>query len=62
MQRTEFNSQKISLGHQHGCRCFVYWDVNMAAMTSHDNTLRCLKDRGVYTSMVIALLDLRPQD
>ena len=37
--RKEFNSRRIGLGHQHG-RCSLFWDTNMAAVTSCENTLK----------------------
>ena len=39
--RKEFNSQRISLVHQHGRRFIVslFWNTNMAAVTSFENAL-----------------------
>ena len=36
--RKEFNSQRISLVHQHGRR-FIVLNTNMAALTSRENAL-----------------------
>ena len=36
--RKEVNSQRTGLGHQHGRR-FMFWDTNMAVVTSCENTL-----------------------
>ena len=36
--KIEFNSQRLSLGHQHSCHFFVL-DTNMAVVTSCENTL-----------------------
>ena len=38
--RKEFNSHRIVLGHQHaGAAVSLFWDTNMAAVTSYENTL-----------------------
>ena len=36
--RKEVNSHRIGLGHQH-CHRFIFWDTNMAVVTSRENTL-----------------------
>ena len=39
----EFNSQRFSFRHQYG-RLFLFWDINMAAVTSFENTVGDFSD------------------
>ena len=38
--RKQFNSHRIGLGRQHGRGVLLFWDTNMAAMTSCENALQ----------------------